>query len=218
MPYPIHVARMLHVSSPVLKVEYISCCYSPGQWGMPTFTLATGVGFIPIVISSTIESVGDYIATADACEVMKPPTHIINRGIAMEGLGSMLSGFIGTCHGTTSYSNMVGLIAYTGVSTGYRAPFQFPDKMSCREISRSFEDWWFKISHRFEIWLAHQQHCCRGASHFQSNRMIRNTNLEASIVNTEAEKIWQHFANDILKFIFQKKCFDSNVAKTSSQV
>ena len=34
----------------------------------------------------------------------------------MEGFGSILSALVGTCHGTTSYSNMMGFIIYTGVS------------------------------------------------------------------------------------------------------
>ena len=59
---------------------------------------------------------GDYMATAKACQVANPPLHAINRGIAMEGLSSLYGSLAGVCHATTSYSNIIGLISFTGVS------------------------------------------------------------------------------------------------------
>ena len=66
-------------------------------------------------ISSIVESIGDYYATARICALPPPPKHTINRGIAIEGLASVLSGFFGVCHGTTSYSGVIGFIGVTGV-------------------------------------------------------------------------------------------------------
>ena len=40
----------------------------------------------------------------------------VNRGIAVEGVGGVLSGVFGLGYNTTSYSNCVGMITYTGVS------------------------------------------------------------------------------------------------------
>jgi len=91
----------------------------PGQWGMPQFSWFTMIGYIPVVMGSVIESIGDYIATATVCKVKTPPKHALNRGIAIEGLGSILSGLIGVCHATTSYSSMIGLISYTGVAARF---------------------------------------------------------------------------------------------------
>ena len=36
----------------------------------------------------------------------------------MEGFGSIISALTGACHGTTSYSNMMGFITHTGVRDG----------------------------------------------------------------------------------------------------
>ena len=73
------------------------------------------MGMMAATMSSVMESIGDYYATARVCGVPTPPKHAINRGIAMEGAASMFSGLIGTCHATTSYSNVIGFIAYSGV-------------------------------------------------------------------------------------------------------
>ena len=96
---------MLHITSFLL-----------GQFGTPTFgSVGIFIGMLAATFSSIIESIGDYYATARVCEVPPPPKHAMNRGIVMEGFVSVISGVTGACHGTTSYSQMVGFIAYTGV-------------------------------------------------------------------------------------------------------
>lgn len=45
-----------------------------------------------------------------------PPTHAINRGMAIEGFGCMIAGLWGSGNGTTSYSENIGAIAVTKVS------------------------------------------------------------------------------------------------------
>ena len=67
------------------------------------------------VISSIVESVGDYYATARVCHLPAPAKHAMNRGIAMEGLASLLSGLFGVGHATTSYSGTAGTIQMTSV-------------------------------------------------------------------------------------------------------
>ena len=45
------------------------------------------------------------------------------------------------------------------------APSQYPKRrlfVRSRKVSKP-RDWYFKLSYRFEIWLAHRQHCCRSA-------------------------------------------------------
>jgi len=66
-------------------------------------------------ITSILESIGDYYAAALASDVPAPPTHAINRGIAVEGIGAFLSGLFGAAHATTSYSSPTALIRLTGV-------------------------------------------------------------------------------------------------------
>ena len=67
-------------------------------------------------VSTIVESIGDYYATARACCVPPPPRHAVNRGIAMEGFGSVICGLLGAAHATTSYSSTVGFVPLTGVS------------------------------------------------------------------------------------------------------
>ncbi|KAB0344198.1 hypothetical protein FD754_021124 [Muntiacus muntjak] len=58
----------------------------PGQWGLPTVSLAGVFGIIAGVISSMVESIGDYYACARMVGAPPPPKHAINRGIGIEGL------------------------------------------------------------------------------------------------------------------------------------
>lgn len=88
---------------------------SAGQWGLPTVSLAGVFGIIAGVISSMVESVGDYHACARLVGAPPPPKHAINRGIGIEGLGCLLAGAWGTGNGTTSYSENVGALGITRV-------------------------------------------------------------------------------------------------------
>ncbi|GAB1290676.1 Solute carrier family 23 member 4 [Apodemus speciosus] len=89
----------------------------PGQWGLPTISLAGVFGIIAGVISSMVESVGDYHACARLVGAPPPPKHAINRGIGIEGLGCLLAGAWGTGNGTTSYSENVGALGITRVGS-----------------------------------------------------------------------------------------------------
>uniref|UniRef100_A0A8C4HAQ0 Solute carrier family 23 member 4 n=1 Tax=Dicentrarchus labrax TaxID=13489 RepID=A0A8C4HAQ0_DICLA len=100
----------------ISKAPWITFPY-PGQWGMPTVSLAGVVGILAGVISSMIESVGDYHACARLSGAPPPPKHAINRGIGIEGLGCLLAGAWGTGNGTTSYSENVGALGITKVGS-----------------------------------------------------------------------------------------------------
>ncbi|XP_060604590.1 solute carrier family 23 member 2-like isoform X2 [Ruditapes philippinarum] len=89
----------------------------PFQFGIPTVSAAGYVAFLAATISSIIESVGDYYAAARISGAPPPPAHALNRGIAMEGLSSIVSGMVGSGHGTTSYSQNVGAIGITKVAS-----------------------------------------------------------------------------------------------------
>ena len=86
-----------------------------GQWGIPTVSVGAVFGMLSGVVSSIIESVGDYYACARLSGAPPPPKHAINRGIAIEGLGCLLSGAFGSGSGTTSYSQNIGAIGITKV-------------------------------------------------------------------------------------------------------
>ena len=87
-----------------------------GQWGTPTVSVAAVFGMLAGVLSSIIESVGDYYACARLSGAPPPPKHAINRGIAMEGVGCLLAGAFGSGSGTTSYSQNIGAIGITKVN------------------------------------------------------------------------------------------------------
>lgn len=93
-----------------------------GQWGLPTVSLAGIFGILAGVISSMLESVGDYYACARLSGAPPPPKHAISRGIGVEGIGCLLAGAWGTGNGTTSYSENVGALGITKVRTSLRFP------------------------------------------------------------------------------------------------
>ena len=47
--------------------------------------------------------------------VPSPPTHAINRGIAVEALGNIIAGMLGSGNGTTSYSENIAALRITRV-------------------------------------------------------------------------------------------------------
>lgn len=89
----------------------------PGQFGMPTTSVAGTLGMLAGVLASIIESVGDYYACARISGAPMPPTHAINRGIGTEGIGCMIAGLWGTGNGTTSYSGNIGILGITKVAS-----------------------------------------------------------------------------------------------------
>ena len=109
-----------------LPDEHSLCTALSGQWGVPTISLAGVFGIIAGVISSMVESVGDYYACARLVGAPPPPRHAVNRGIGIEGLGCLLAGAWGTGNGTTSYSENIGALGITRVRprmpTSGRAP------------------------------------------------------------------------------------------------
>lgn len=83
--------------------------------GMPTLSAASYMGMMAATLTSIIESVGDYYACARISGESPPPAHAVNRGIAIEGFGSLISGAVGSGGATTSYSQNVGAIGFTKV-------------------------------------------------------------------------------------------------------
>lgn len=86
-----------------------------GQWGLPTVSVSSVLGMMAGVLASTMESIGDYYACARLSGAPPPPTHAINRGIAVEGIGCILAALWGTGNGTTSYSQNIAALGITKV-------------------------------------------------------------------------------------------------------
>lgn len=89
----------------------------PGQWGMPSVSLAGVIGIMAGIICSMAESVGDYHSCAKLSGAPPPPKHAINRGIGIEGVGSLLAGAFGTGNGTTSFSENIAVLGITKVGS-----------------------------------------------------------------------------------------------------
>ncbi|ELT93132.1 hypothetical protein CAPTEDRAFT_107736, partial [Capitella teleta] len=89
----------------------------PGQWGMPTFNVASIFGMLAGVLAGMIESIGDYYAAARMSGAPPPPLHATNRGVFIEGIGCFLAGWWGSGSGTTSYSENIGAIGITKVGS-----------------------------------------------------------------------------------------------------
>uniref|UniRef100_A0A671PMY1 Si:dkey-106n21.1 n=1 Tax=Sinocyclocheilus anshuiensis TaxID=1608454 RepID=A0A671PMY1_9TELE len=89
----------------------------PGQWGSPTVSVSSVLGMMAGVLASTMESIGDYYACARLSGAPPPPTHAINRGIAVEGVGCILAALWGSGNGTTSYSQNIAALGITRVGS-----------------------------------------------------------------------------------------------------
>ncbi|KDR08101.1 Solute carrier family 23 member 1 [Zootermopsis nevadensis] len=89
----------------------------PGQWGVPTVTAAGVLGMLAGVLACTVESISYYPTTARMCGAPPPPVHAINRGIATEGLGTILAGLWGSGNGTNTFGENVGAIGVTKIGS-----------------------------------------------------------------------------------------------------
>ncbi|KAJ8317533.1 hypothetical protein KUTeg_005437 [Tegillarca granosa] len=89
----------------------------PYNFGVPTVSAAGYVGMLAATLSSIIESIGDYYACASISKAKPPPTHAVNRGIAIEGFSSIIAGLVGSGNATTSYSGNIGAIGVTKVAS-----------------------------------------------------------------------------------------------------
>lgn len=89
----------------------------PGQWGIPTVSASGVLGMLAGVLACTVESISYYPTVAKMCGAPPPPVHAINRGIAVEGLGTMLAGLWGSGNGTNTFGENVGAIGVTKVGS-----------------------------------------------------------------------------------------------------
>lgn len=103
-----------------LHVVYNTAWFSfpyPGQFGFPIFHAGVFLSFFLATLLSVLDSIGDYNACARMCYVPRPPEWAVNRGIALEGLMSLLSGAVGTGQATVSYGSNIGAIGLTRVAS-----------------------------------------------------------------------------------------------------
>ncbi|XP_033762470.1 solute carrier family 23 member 1-like [Pecten maximus] len=89
----------------------------PNQFGTPYVNVGFFVAFLIGTIVSILDSIGDYNACARTCNVPPPAAHGINRGIAVEGICSAISGAIGCGHATSTIGANIGAVGVTRVAS-----------------------------------------------------------------------------------------------------
>ncbi|NXL01444.1 S23A3 protein, partial [Mesembrinibis cayennensis] len=73
-----------------------------GEWGWPLLTLRALAAGIAMAIGCSMNSVGCYVLCGRLLRAPRLPPHACNRGLCMEGLGSLLAGLLGTPGGTAA--------------------------------------------------------------------------------------------------------------------
>lgn len=73
-----------------------------GEWGWPLLTPRALTVGIAMAIGCSMNSVGCYVLCGRLLRAPRLPPHACNRGLCMEGLGSLLAGLLGTPGGTAA--------------------------------------------------------------------------------------------------------------------
>ncbi|XP_067936880.1 uncharacterized protein [Watersipora subatra] len=105
--HPFYRARTDIKLSALVNAKWFRVPY-PGEFGVPTVTIGACFGMFAATLASMVESVGDYYAAARISGAPVPTAAALNRGIGIEGIGSLLSGAWGSGIGLTSYSMNIG--------------------------------------------------------------------------------------------------------------
>ena len=87
-------------------------------WGWPKFHFAFVIAVLAGYLASMVESFGDYHACSYMAGGGDPTPKQISRGIGCEGVGCLLTGFLGG-FSSTSYSENIGLVGLTKVGSRY---------------------------------------------------------------------------------------------------
>jgi len=85
----------------------------PFRFGLPTFDFAAIATLCIVMIVTMVESTGMFLALGEICE-RKIGARDIARGLAADGLGTIIGGVFNTFP-YTSFSQNVGLVGVTGV-------------------------------------------------------------------------------------------------------
>ncbi|CAJ0582702.1 unnamed protein product, partial [Mesorhabditis spiculigera] len=107
--------------SPWFQIPY------PGQFGRPSVDAALLCGFFASAFACLLENLGDYEMVAKVSQQRHPPGAAVNRGIMIEGFGSILAGAFGLGAGVTTYAENIALMHITRVAS--RATMQMAGVM-----------------------------------------------------------------------------------------
>ncbi|NXG43731.1 S23A3 protein, partial [Psilopogon haemacephalus] len=94
------MARLSWANS-TLHAPWVRIPYA-GVWGWPLLTPRTLAVGTAMAIGCSMNSVGCYVLCGRLLRAPMLPPHACNRGLCLEGLGSLLAGLLGTPGGTAS--------------------------------------------------------------------------------------------------------------------
>ncbi|XP_050267280.1 nucleobase-ascorbate transporter 3 isoform X2 [Quercus robur] len=98
-------------SAPWIKIPY------PFQWGTPIFRASHVFGMLGAALVTSAESTGTFFAASRLAGATPPPSHVLNRSIGIQGLGTLLEGIFGSVVGTTASVENVGLLGLTHIGS-----------------------------------------------------------------------------------------------------
>jgi len=96
----------------VREADWVALVY-PFRFGAPTFDFSAVVSLCVVMLVVMVESTGMFLALGEICARRIGPADIA-RGLAADGLGTIVGGVFNTFP-YTSFSQNVGLVAITGV-------------------------------------------------------------------------------------------------------
>jgi len=100
----------------VRDADWVALVY-PFRFGAPSFDLGAIVSLCVVMIVVMVESTGMFLALGEICERTVGPPEIA-RGLATDGLGTIIGGVFNTFP-YTSFSQNVGLVGVTGVKSRF---------------------------------------------------------------------------------------------------
>lgn len=100
----------------VADAEWFALVY-PFRFGPPTFEIGAIVSLCIVMVVVMVESTGMFLALGELCGRKIGPADL-GRGLATDGLGTIIGGIFNTFP-YTSFSQNVGLVGITGVRSRY---------------------------------------------------------------------------------------------------
>lgn len=100
----------------VAESEWFAVVY-PFRFGTPTFDIGAIVSLCIVMVVVMVESTGMFLALGEICGKKIGPSEL-GRGLATDGLGTIIGGVFNTFP-YTSFSQNVGLVGMTGVKSRY---------------------------------------------------------------------------------------------------
>ncbi|MEP7207066.1 MAG: nucleobase:cation symporter-2 family protein [Casimicrobiaceae bacterium] len=100
----------------VAEAQWFAVVY-PFRFGPPTFEIGAIVSLCIVMLVVMVESTGMFLALGEICDRKVGPAEL-GRGLATDGLGTIIGGVFNTFP-YTSFSQNVGLVGMTGVRSRY---------------------------------------------------------------------------------------------------